>query len=116
MSNVAKNACIYKKVIDIHKRIIIQRKRKKSFSNPYNNNRVNTNRTYFLTPCNFFVHVFFYYKEIKCLYITKLRCTTSNQAAAHILWVYEGKKNISFLKIVNEIWFYSLDRHLPSVH
>lgn len=61
----------------------------KSFSNPYNN-RAKMNKTYFLTPCKVFVQVFFYYKEIKCLYITKIRCTSNMQAVAHILLAYEG--------------------------
>lgn len=76
-----------KKEINIHKKIIIQQKRNKPFGNPYNN-RASTNKTYVLTPCKVFVQMFFYYKEIKCLYITKLRCTSNMQAAAHILWVY----------------------------
>lgn len=68
MCTVAKNACIYKKEINIHKRIIIQQKRK-SFSNPYNNNIASTNKTYFSTPCKVFVQIFFFLQGDKvCVY------------------------------------------------
>lgn len=114
MCTVAKNALyLQKRKIDIHKKNwnnYNTTKEKKSFRNPHNNDRANTNKTCFLTPCKVFVQIFFYYKEIKCLcilqnsdahQICKLRPTFSERTSMNTRTasIKKKKKKKSFLKI-----------------